>query len=194
MPDTRHLPSEKHALRLAMKTRRAEAKVRQPDASLILKDLFLKAVTLPAGCVISAYVARNAEMDALPLATALHARGHALCLPAAAGRDEPLRFRAFTPGDGLAPQGTMNLYEPLPAAPLCEPDVLIVPLLAFDGALHRLGYGGGHYDRTLAALRAQKPILAVGIAYACQEVPALPAEFFDARLDKIVTEIQVFET
>jgi 5-formyltetrahydrofolate cyclo-ligase len=85
----------------------------------------------------------------------------------------------------------MNILEPLPSRPRVEPDVLLVPLLAFDRHLHRLGYGGGYYDRTLKLLRKQKPVLAVGIAYACQEVEVVPVTPNDARLDKIVTEIQV---
>ena len=85
----------------------------------------------------------------------------------------------------------MGLHEPLATAPLVEPDVMLVPLLAFDPLRNRLGYGGGFYDRTIAGLHQRKSILTVGIAYAYQQLPEIPTEPHDIRLDKIVTEINV---
>ena len=95
-------------------------------------------------------------------------------------------------GDKLA-AGAMGIMEPVAKAPLVEPDVLLVPLLAFDSRGYRLGYGAGYYDRTLTELRQRKKILAIGIAYAGQEVPEVPIESHDARLDKIATETKVLK-
>ncbi|MGH8514459.1 MAG: 5-formyltetrahydrofolate cyclo-ligase [Gammaproteobacteria bacterium] len=85
-------------------------------------------------------------------------------------------------------QGKMAIEEPLPAAPEAEPDLLFVPLAAFDRAGHRIGYGAGFYDRSLAGLRAKKPICAVGVAYASQEFSEIPHEEYDERLDYVLTE------
>jgi 5-formyltetrahydrofolate cyclo-ligase len=123
----------------------------------------------------------------------LHGLGHACSLPEVAGPDKALVFRAWKPGDRLL---TGRLGEPKPdsAAPELFPDVLLVPLLSFDRDGFRLGYGGGHYDRTLAALRNADGILAVGLAYAAQEVDTVPRDGHDARLDWVVTEQAAIET
>jgi 5-formyltetrahydrofolate cyclo-ligase len=86
----------------------------------------------------------------------------------------------------------MGISEPAKTAPVVDPDVLLVPLLAFDKRGYRLGYGGGYYDCTLAALRQKREIIALGIGFACQEVADIPIASYDARLDKIVTETGVF--
>ena len=82
----------------------------------------------------------------------------------------------------------MDIPEPRASAPVLDPDLLFVPLAAFDRAGQRIGYGAGFYDVTLEALRARKPIVAVGVAYAAQEVEAVPREDHDERLDFILTE------
>ncbi len=82
----------------------------------------------------------------------------------------------------------MAIEEPLPAAPEAAPDLLFVPLAAFDRTGHRIGYGAGFYDRTLAELRAKKPICAVGVAYSSQEFPKIPHEEHDESLDYVLTE------
>lgn len=186
------LSDGKPALRALMKTQRAEAHGKNPQFGLRLRDHFLKAVEIPPASVIAGYAAVAHEADPLPLMEALHARGHALCLPAVEGMSKPLLFRAYAPGDALVKHGTLKIPEPAAEKPLARPDILLVPLLAFDRHGHRLGYGGGHYDRTLAALRAQKRVVAIGIAFACQEVGRVPTHSGDVRLDKIVTENQVF--
>lgn len=127
------------------------------------------------------------EIDVRPLMSELHARGHPCCLPVTGRRGEPLAFRAWTPQTAMV-QATFGTSEPPPDAAVLEPDLLIMPLLAFDRAGWRLGYGAGYYDRTLRALRGRKPILAVGVAYAGQEVPAVPHGAGDEQLDWIVTE------
>ena len=118
---------------------------------------------------------------------ARHARGHRIALPVATPRGQPLVFREWGPDSALIP-GRFNTMHTDGAE--LRPDFLLVPLLAFDRACHRLGYGGGHYDRTLAALPAA---CAVGFAYAAQEIPALRTESTDRALDAIVTEKEVIK-
>jgi 5-formyltetrahydrofolate cyclo-ligase len=103
------------------------------------------------------------------------------------GRDQPLTFRAWTP-DAQLLRGQLGIMQPSPESAVVEPDILLVPLAAFDRAGHRIGYGAGHYDRSLVRLRASKPILAVGLAFAVQEIDAVPALAHDVRLDLVLTE------
>lgn len=140
----------------------------------------------PSGAIIAGYWPMGEEMDPRPLMLALAARGHRLALPVTPPRGEPLVFRAWAPGAALR-AGPMGTSEPI-AGDAIRPDVLLVPLLAFDRAGRRLGYGGGYYDRTLAALPGAKVI---GIAYAGQEMPEVPAGPQDFRLPLIATEAGV---
>lgn len=136
---------------------------------------------------VSGYWPIGSEANAMPLLLALGRRGHVLALPVVPRRGEPLDFRRWRPGDPMD-TGPFGIAEPQSAAPVVEPDLLLVPLLAFDRAGCRLGYGGGYYDRTLAGLRARKRILAVGVAYAAQECAIVPCEEGDAPLDWVLTE------
>ncbi|MDO5658804.1 MAG: 5-formyltetrahydrofolate cyclo-ligase [Paracoccus sp. (in: a-proteobacteria)] len=113
-----------------------------------------------------------------------------LCLPVVAGRAQPLRFRRWRAGDDLA-QGAFGTSHPLPDAPELVPQVLIVPLLGADTGGNRLGYGGGFYDRTLADLRANGPVTAIGFCFDAQIVAQIPTEATDQRLDIIVTERRI---
>ena len=126
------------------------------------------------------------EIDPAPLMAALAARGVALCLPSARP-GQVLGFRRWSPGEALN-RGGYGIEEPRDDAPLATPDLIIVPLAAFDAAGHRLGYGAGHFDRTLEALRLSGPVFALGLAYAEQEVAAVPAEPHDQKLDAVLTE------
>src|SRR6202011_6370566 len=120
----------------------------------------------------------------------LAAAGARLALPVVAGRGKPLIMRAWGFGEPLA-AGVWGIREPKPAAPVLAPDIVIVPLLAFDRAGQRIGYGAGYYDLTLARLRAAKTIVAVGLAFAAQEVPAVPFTPRDEPLDLVLTEEEV---
>jgi 5-formyltetrahydrofolate cyclo-ligase len=118
--------------------------------------------------------------------------GAKLALPVVAGKGKPLTMRAFTFGDVLA-SGVWGIREPKPEAPEVFPDILLVPLLAFDRSGHRIGYGAGYYDMTITALRARKSVAAVGIAFAAQEVAQVPSTPRDARLDLVLTEHEIID-
>lgn len=141
---------------------------------------------VPAGAIVSGFVAIGEEIDPLPLMLRLAGEGYALALPVMQSSRAPLLFRRWQPGDPTT-EKAWGIREPLPAAPEVVPDVLLVPLLAFDAEGHRLGYGGGYYDRTLAAMRARRTIVAIGLAHDEQEVPAVPRLDFDQRLDWVLT-------
>ena len=136
--------------------------------------------------VVSGYYPMEGEIWPLPLMAALKAKGHSLALPVMQGKAEPLVFRAWTPGDPLIP-GVWGIRQPAPDKPEVLPDIVLVPLLAFDARGYRLGYGGGFYDRTLRALRSLKSILAVGLALDELEVDAVPHLDYDERLDWVLT-------
>lgn len=165
----------------------AQARLGAAAPALIARH-FVAAFPLPAGSCIAGYVAISSEPDPAELIRRLSVNGHACALPRVAARNAPLVFHRWRPGNALTP-GAHGTREPQPDAPLCRPDVVLVPLLAFDSAGRRLGYGGGYYDRTLAALRADgKGVVAVGVAFSAQEAQDLPEEEFDVRLDWVVTE------
>lgn len=140
---------------------------------------------LPAGAVSGFWPIRD-EVDVRPLMAALRGFGWTVLLPVVTGPDSPLVFRVWAPGDALA-AARFGVMEPAGGETL-DPDVVLVPLLAFDRKGHRLGYGKGHYDRTLAELRGRRKVFAVGVAYAGQEVPVVPADRFDQKLDAVLTE------
>ena len=146
----------------------------------------LSFLPLAPGRVVSGFSAIRDEIDPATLLQRLQGEGHHLCLPVMQGKGLPLVFRAWSPGDAM---GTVQwgIAEPLPDKPVLEPDVVLVPLLAFDAKGFRLGYGGGFYDRTLARLRAIKPVVAVGIAYDELKVDAVPHRGYDERLDWVLT-------
>jgi len=150
------------------------------------------AVTITVVTVVSGFRPMRSEIDPSPLMRQLAARGARLALPLVQGRGSPLAFRAYAFGDPLR-SGTWDIQEPLPQAPLVAPDVLIVPLAAFDRRGHRIGYGAGYYDMTLRELRARKSIVAIGLGFAVQEISEVPATPRDERLDLVLTERELID-
>ena len=133
------------------------------------------------------YLSQGSEIDAGPLMRRLAASGARIALPAVTDRDAPLVFRLWDPNVALQ-SDALGVLAPPPASEGVRPGLVIVPLLAFDRLGGRLGQGGGHYDRTLAELRQQRPVFALGLAYAGQETREIPMEAHDQRLDAILTE------
>ena len=149
-------------------------------------------IEVTPGMIVSGFMPMQTEINPLPLMRKLAEAGAQLALPAIAGRGRPLIMRAWHFGTPLK-AGQWGIREPMPDAPEVAPDILIVPLAAFDRHGHRIGYGAGYYDMTINALRAKKKVMAVGIAFAAQEIPRVPATERDARLDLVLTEREVVD-
>ena len=144
------------------------------------------------GMVVSGYSPIRNEIDPAPLMRKLAEAGAKLALPAVMARGKSLAFRAWSGNDRLM-LGPLGIPEPSPAAAELIPDIMLVPLAAFDAEGHRIGYGAGHYDFTLEHLRKAKAIIAVGAAFAVQQIKAVPAQPHDVALDYVLTEKKVFD-
>jgi len=145
-----------------------------------------------AGMIVSGFMPLKSEINPIPLMRKLAEAGAKLALPAIVGRGKPLIMRAYAFGDELT-RGQWGIREPKPEAAEVAPDILLVPLAAFDRAGHRIGYGAGYYDMTIAALRAKKKITAVGLAFAAQEISEVPFTPRDEALDLVLTEREVID-
>ena len=166
------------------------AEIRKAAAEAIAARAFPLAIA--SGMIVSGFMPLKSEINPLPLMRKLADAGARLALPVVAGRGQPLIMRSWQWGEPLVP-GVWGIREPPPTAPELQPDILLVPLLAFDRNGHRIGYGAGYYDLTIAQLRAKKPIAAVGIAFAAQEIESVPRTAFDARLDLVLTENETID-
>ena len=176
-----HFDTQKKILRAAALARRAGC---DPALAEALTEHVLRDLPPPPGAAVSGYFPIGTEIDIRPLLDALFERGHRVLLPVTARRGEPLSFRRWRPGAPMMVE-RFGTVAPTSDAPAGMPEWLFVPLLAFDRRGHRLGYGGGFYDRTLAAL---PHAVAVGCAYAAQQVDAVPVGPYDARLRAVATE------
>jgi 5-formyltetrahydrofolate cyclo-ligase len=165
------------------------AEMRVEAAEAIARRAFPVAVK---GAIVSGFMAMKSEINPLPLMRKLAEAGAKLALPAIKGRGHPLIMRAYAFGDELA-RGQWGIREPKPEAAAVDPDIIIVPLAAFDRAGHRIGYGAGYYDMTIHALRARKPVTTIGLAFAVQEISQVPAAPHDERLDFVLTEREVID-
>ncbi len=192
MSITSEIAAEKADLRREAAARRDALPAEERRAAA--EAIAARAFPLPVapGAVVSGFMPMKSEINPLPLLQKLSNVGARLALPRIVGRGHPLSMRAWEFGAPLE-RGQWGIREPRADAPEVDPDILIVPLLAFDRAGYRLGFGAGYYDMTLTALRARKTIAAVGIAFAAQEVPAVPRTERDARLDLVLTEREVID-
>lgn len=178
---------------------RSAASKRRAEAHEQLKDMAGIAMAdrgLPDGLggktgIISGFIPYKSEISTVPLMNRLRRDGWQTCLPVVIAPGQPLVFRAWAPGDALVP-GVWDIPVPLETAPQILPDVLLVPMLAFDARGYRLGYGGGFYDRTLEKLRQLKNVVAIGVAYHAQMVDEVPVGPHDAPLDHVMTERETF--
>lgn len=159
-----------------------------PDSAKQACDHIMSALSARFGAglgnvALAGYMPMRSEIDPLPI---MRAHPGPVCVPVIAKLHAPLTFHRWTP-DAAMVRGRFGADVPVACDPLV-PDVLIVPLLAYDSRGYRLGYGGGFYDRTLAKLRAEREVLAIGLAYCAQQQPEVPTEPTDMRLDMIATE------
>jgi 5-formyltetrahydrofolate cyclo-ligase len=188
-PDDRadDLIRRKADLRARMLVKRAsiEPGVAAAAASVIADRV--PELVAPEAAVVAAYWPLPGELDPRPALERLVARGHRLALPRMQAKTLPLAFHTWDRDQPLI-RGGFAVMQPDPAAPVAIPDVILVPLLAFDRRGHRLGYGRGYYDRTLRALRAEGARVAIGLAFALQEFEAVPSGSLDEPLDAILTE------
>ena len=187
------LARTKQRLRAEMTEARQRAAIAPRRAAQAVRDRFVGQFGgRVAGAGVSAYWPIRDELDPVPLLHALVERGAICALPAVVGRDRPLVFRRWRPGDALVEAG-FGLSEPPETAPAVTPDIVVAPLLAVDPAGRRLGYGGGFYDRTIAALKRRGEVVVVGIGYDVQILASVPAGAGDRRVDWVVTEERVLE-
>lgn len=184
-PDT-----EKSDLRIEAAKRRKAAFENDQAAVWLTVAVMARAHDLGLGDgpkTVSLYHPMGTEMDTGPLLRALERAGHRIVLPVVTAKATPLTFRRWSSGDPLQ-SGGFGTSIPVDGAAEMDPDVLFVPLLAYDDAGYRLGYGGGFYDRTLEKLKAAGTPVAVGIAFADQRVDSVPTGPHDECLDWIATE------
>jgi 5-formyltetrahydrofolate cyclo-ligase len=186
---TRDLKAELR--RMAMARREALPATERIEAAQAIAARGLP-VEAAAGMIVSGYSPLKSEISPMPLLRRCADAGAALALPVVIGRGKPLVMRAWAFGAPLD-SGVWGIRQPTPAAPEVFPDILIVPLLAFDRRGHRIGYGAGYYDRSIEALRGGNRTIAVGLAFAVQEIDAVPALPHDAVLDYVLTETQTFD-
>lgn len=176
----------KMSLRRAMLERRSAAHLTHGPAAAQALSAVLIAELDPKGKKIAGYWPLGDEIDCRPALEALSHAGALVALPVVAGQGQVLIFRAWRPGDALerGPFGTMH---PAARSPVVHPQILLVPLIAFDLEGGRLGYGAGYYDRTIAGFRAQGQVTSIGLAYDVQRVDAVPVDAHDQPLDAVVT-------
>jgi len=187
------LSQRKSEFRKTAMSRRAAAAGKAPaDAAARLAGHLDGQFGTGPGRVISGYLAIGDELDVAPALEALAARGHEIALPVVVAMGAALEFRGWTRETALE-DGPLGTRHPAAESPVLVPDLLLIPLLAFDGEGYRIGWGGGFYDRTLAALRAEKTVTAVGVGLAAQRVDKVPRDHHDARLDWIATEAGLHE-
>ena len=173
------LTAEKAALRRTALALRAG---QSPQASSQLAQHVLRLLPLPPASVVAGIWPLPGEIDLRPLWHTLHERGHTILLPQTPPRGQPLVFRVWHPACTMIAE---RFGTQCPDGPIAVPTLIFVPLLAFDAEGHRLGYGGGYYDRTLAAL---PEIPAIGVTYAAQRVASVPAGPHDRSLQMVISE------
>lgn len=171
-------------LKSSLRKQALAARLQGGDDAALTRNL-MQVLASHDGKVLSGYWPIRGEADPRP---AMEQHRGPICLPVVTGPGQPLLFRRY---DGALEAGSYGTSHPPATAPVLVPQVLIVPLAGFDRAGHRLGYGGGFYDRTLAGLRAGGRVTAIGFAYAVQEIREIPAEITDQQLDFIVTDREI---
>ena len=191
IPDPRTLTAEKRKLRQQMQAKRVQmAHAVAASASQSVARHFADHPILAFAPSFAGYVSMRGEIDVLPVFEIMAKWNKVTALPCIRP-DKNLHFREWSLGEPLV-KSTVQTHEPLATNPSIIPALVLVPLLAFDGDGYRLGYGGGYYDRTIAAMRDfATPPLFIGVAYSAQEVDRVPTDAHDQPLDGILTELGV---
>ena len=182
--------AQKIRIRAYSKKKRALLSASATSAAADLAENFMEALTIIGDGSIAGYWPISTEFDVKPLLQKLSCAGITVSLPAVIPDQKTLVFQSWSKSMQLV-KGPYGTLQPVGSSALITPDILMIPLLAFDSAGGRLGYGGGYYDRTLADLRKEKKVTAVGIAYVGQEINEVPTCSSDERLDWIVTEADI---
>jgi 5-formyltetrahydrofolate cyclo-ligase len=182
----------KEKLRAAALARRDALSADQRNAASEALAARALPIVLVPDAIVAGYAPIRSEIDPSPLMHALATLGAQLALPLIVARNEPLQFRAWKPGVELL-HGPLSILEPALDAPDVNPDIVLVPLAAFDRRGHRLGYGAGYYDRTLTQLRRLKHVVTIGVGYAIQEIAEVPVQSHDVALDFVLTEANTFD-
>jgi len=184
--------ADKAALRAAALARRDALPAAERVAAVETVTRRPFPVAFEQGAIVSGYSPMRSEFNPVPLMRKLADAGARLALPVTPKRGNPLIMRAFAFGDELA-SGVWGIREPRPEAPEVFPDIMLVPLACFDRKGHRIGYGAGYYDMTIARIRAMKPVTAIGLAFSVQEIERVPATPFDQALDLVLTEAETID-
>jgi 5-formyltetrahydrofolate cyclo-ligase len=182
----------KDELRAAALARRDALDAEQRAGAAVAIAARMPPLDINSSTVVAGYAPIRSEIDPVPLMQSLARQGATLAMPAISRPDAALAFRAWKQGETLVP-GAFGISEPSATAAEVVPDIVLVPLVAFDRAGHRIGYGAGYYDRTLEALRRHKTLVAIGLAFTVQEIPQVPALPHDVRLDYVLTETDLFD-
>lgn len=189
LPPIKAILDPKAALRARMRAER-KAITEGTGAEILPQHAaanFVTKIDIPENACVALYYPIDSELDTEPLLDLLQERQIDIALPRVIRRNAPLEFKTFRAGDPMS-KDKKGILAPTDNAETVQPTIILTPLLAFTAKGERLGYGGGYYDRTLEELRAKRPVLAVGYAFAKQEVDSLPRDQHDQRLDWVVTE------
>jgi 5-formyltetrahydrofolate cyclo-ligase len=184
-----HWKQELRAKALAARDKLSDAQRLAAAQAVAMRGLPFE---IAQGAVVSGYSPIRSEIDPMPLMQQLASRGVRLALPTVKARGQSLIFRAWSVNDRLL-LGSLGIPEPSPAAAEVVPDIMLVPLAAFDRAGHRIGYGAGYYDHTFSYLRKMKAVVGVGLAFALQEIETVPALSHDVALDYVLTEREALD-
>lgn len=187
------LEKQKSDLREAAITKRSSlSAIFKNNASKKITREFIANAPLKPSDRIACYWPISGEVDTKMLMEILLEQKYACALPKILGKDQPLEFKQYDKTTKLLINNKFKVYEPPKSATTISPTILVVPLLAFDSLGHRLGFGGGFYDRTIESLQKKAEIMTIGLAYSSQQVPSLPRNGTDQKLDCIITERRVW--